>query len=301
VPLKVLSGIGWTLAILLCGVAFGRGVTRQRIDQLQWGVVLRLLGVAAAALCVIGIPSLVRGLATSTGAQDYISLLIIFPLFMALIAPAVLFTAVVGESLATELRPGMVQGVEDLSRGRLAIPEVMSGVTWGYVIGFVAAGANALLDIVLYRVFGAASIPGKVSTIYGSPVPSLYVILMIGGAIIGAFAVLYAVTTFAGWKLTGRVALILPALMTGMMFAATPDMTGASLAMAILVFAFAIWHFGFIAVLIGFWAPDVIKDGISIIASGSGEFLTVGLITLALGIAPLVLAFILYRRYRRAV
>jgi serine/threonine-protein kinase len=296
---KVVTFVGWTLAIVLCGFAFGMGVTRQRVDQLQWGTVLRLLGVSAALLALVGIPMLAKALALAQSSADFFAPLIIFPIMIAMAGSALLFTGVVGESLAKELRPSMVQGVDDVSRGRLMIPEVMTGIFWGYVIGFIAVGANAVLEMVAWRGFGVASIPGKVSLLFSMALPSAYGIAALAGGILGAFALLFAVAFFARTRLTARLALVLPALLTVAMFAISPDMTELSLGLVVLIFSFGMWHYGFLAVVIGFWVPDVIKDAVTVMRSGSSEFMAAGIITLLVGFAPLALALFLYRRYRR--
>ena len=296
---KVITGLGVTAAIVLVGFAFALGTTRQRVDELQWSTAGRLLGVAVLLLVPLVIPSVIN---SAVGGAGAILSFLIGCVFSAAIFAAVLFIAVVGESLAKERHPSAVQGLVELARGRSLPPEALTGTLWGYVFGGMIVGASALIQYAAAKVFHDPTVSGTVRDAFGLRWPSTYALLMLAGGIIASFMVLYAVALFSRWRVTSALALVLPALI----FVAITIVTlhvGQSVVggVQMVILAFVVWRYGYVAGVIAFWLPDVLTDGVAFLISGGSEFVTAGVITLTLALVPLVVAAVAYRRQTRTM
>ena len=294
---KALTGVGWTVAILLLAVAFGLGTTRQRVDDLQWRTAFRVLGVAAIMLLIAGVPMFLENVFLSADSSGFLVGFLIGCVFAAIAATAELFMAVVGESLATESHPSAVVGLDAIARGRPLPPEIVPGIVWGYIFSAMWVAASMLLRFVASRAFHFAGIAGSVSGALTAKWPTTYGLLLYATGIVGSFAVLYAVMLFYSWKLPSLVARCLPALIFAAMMSFMGNIEPVAGAVQLLVAAFVLWRYGILASALSFCAADVLSNGVALVASGSSELLTAGIITLALGLAPLGIAFLAYSKW----
>ena len=290
--------VGWLLVAALLAYAVTLSIARQRGDAVQWRPALML---SAAMIVLFGagtIPAALTNLNFGTaGVGAAIAALIGLAVFVIiLVLVLVTFTFASAESLAAEQDLPVADGVADLTRGRMNIPELATAGIAGTAIGLVIAGVEGLGDFVATSVLGRPTVLDVPEVVrYGTPLAELLPNLGISIGI--AVAVMFVQVLL--WRRRQSVALIIlaPAILLTVLMAGTDGMDVATritaFATAALV-SFAIWRYGLLA---GIVAQFIAESAWGMLAVGLSSGASLGTLVAIVGLLlPLAFGVLRYRR-----
>ena len=275
-------------------------VTRQRIDTLQWHTAGRL----AAAAVLLSVPmmwySSLDDINRNTGQtlNVVIGSIVVNLTAVAACVAAGLCAFVATESLAAEVRPGVFDGVRDLARGRLMIPEVTLAAVWGGLGGVAALGTLISVRAIAVNFMGVSILAGTPSLFdydFSPVVVGLIMSLALPAVISLLFALLLAVK-----RVPVPAAIMLVSILGSGLIGTDAthhwsSMAGRALVVAIL--AFTLWHCGFlaglVAMVVALIAPELFAVATAPEYGGHAFALA---LSFAMVFAPVVAGLVAYRR-----
>ena len=273
-------------------------VVRQRVDAMQWRLGLRFLvlyGVFVLPVTLVGAWHQAENASGGRGAMALIGALIGIGIIV-LFGGGMILAAMVGaESLAAELRPRMFDGVYDVLRGRLRIPEMAVAATYGAIAGAVALGATAVANVVAVRWF-AVAVRATVPGLLGNDPAIVSVLLELGNATFTALAICFALVAAKRVRASDAVAIaVVAVLATGLVVPRDwPGVIGMLVACAALTIV--AWRHGFLAVYVASILLVVFRQLFDLATTGSGSTFTAWIaLGTALALAPLALGLSAYR------
>jgi hypothetical protein len=207
-----------------------------------------------------------------------------------------LAVAVAGESLASESRPEMVAGLEDVANGRVLVPEVATAALIGYATGLCIL-AGMTLAILLAAQFAGVPRPGALDETYSPSFPAMSPILVLASAVMLLLPLLYALALGAWRRIPVALILTVPAILfgaAGIAFDSTPFNIAVHVAMT-LVITFVVWRQGVLAGLIAIYVVSVVPATYVLLATGQ---ILAGILGLACFAAPAVFGVLAHRRLR---
>jgi serine/threonine-protein kinase len=208
--IQALASIGMTGLLVLVIIAVITTMLRSAHDVLQWGLGVRM-GAIAGALWVLSVtlPRL-RGVTVPYSPDDVsrvarglnyvLASMLNVSMMGSVLVVAFLFVA--AESLLNEGRPDLLAGINDLSRGRLAIPEVVGALPAGYAYGFVAAAFLAVVQLIQRNVF---DVPVETELVnnagaFANAVPALGLLEPLRIAIVAIAVVMFVIALALQWR-----------------------------------------------------------------------------------------------------
>ena len=210
----------------------------------------------------------------------------------------VVFGYATGESLAAEQDLPATDGVSDLTRGQLMVPELATAAAGGLILGAFVLGLDALNQLIWGRVLGASIVPELPESLSWSvPLPTVFLGVAAGVSL--AVAVLYAHVLAMRWTRRGWVAVLAPAvLMTGLLigFDDTEMPSRIMLFLGTLAVSYAVWRYGLVAgaLVILLWdSGDTLALHLQALGPSTGAIVAM----LALAV-PFLLGVRSWRRFR---
>jgi tRNA A-37 threonylcarbamoyl transferase component Bud32 len=291
VTLAVIAGI-----VILIVVA----VRVSRNYDLEWLAMTRLvLGAGVLTIGTFGAALVRTSRGGNDGGSDTMTQMIvnagvggvIFGLFA-------IFAGALAEALAQRNRPTTAEGIDEISRGRVLVPELISGAPIGYLAAVTALLVDALINWAALKfnwAFGFS--PDDPSTAN----PVFDALSAAGMSVMTTLALLAGLMLLAGWRWTSRFGWIVPGLvMAGFAMAADADpTTAARIVINVTVISAAMWYGGFVAGLIAMLVWELGDSAVPALIAG-GPFLPAGLTGLAIILIPAALSFAARRRFERA-
>jgi serine/threonine-protein kinase len=277
-------------------------VVRQRVDAMQWRLGLRfivLYGVFVLPVTSAGAWHQAGNASGSRGTMALVGALLGIGIVVAFGGGMVLAAMVGAESLAAELRPRMFDGVYDVLRGRLRIPELTVAAIYGAIAGAVALGATAVANAAAvhwYAVAVRAAVPG----LLGDDPAIISVLAELGNATFAALAICFALVVARRLRASDAVAIaVVAVLATGIIV--PRDWLGAiGVLVACVALTTVAWRHGFLAVYVASILFVVFRELFDLATTGSGSTFTAWLaLGTALTLAPLALGVWAYRIAQR--
>ena len=285
-----LAGIGITVMLI---------VKRSAVDMLQWRMVIRFCVFAGLVAVVPLLPQLYEAVVEaridgSTG--PYINFVRDALLGAVFLGACLISVSVVGESLAYATNPASVAGLDDVSHGRLLIPEIVPAAVYGYACGALFWLADAIGPALSLRgglgAPNAPSLPFSRLPFLTEPLQSVSMSIALAGLL------LFLVAAFQHTRFVARVAVLIPATMAGLfLYSSGGSGTGvAAGVIGVFVLSVAIARYG---VLAGFVAMLVSMTGghaVTLLFAEDAQYLVAGVTLLAVFALPGLLAFVVHRR-----
>ena len=294
-----LAGFGF-LGLAIYAVVLA--ISRQRSDALQWTMARNVALATALLILPQTLVVIVRDVRSATGEttavrdSSAVGQVLGISIMFALGVGCFMMALVVAESLAHQHRPQVYTGLRELSRGRVLIPEVVTAAAWGIPVGVVLAALPFAGQWVEARLGWDVYETGVSSAFdFAFPVGLLLFTWALSaglGAIIPFFVALPR-----QWRLPLAAALALPAVLA---FAAVGNeksslFTGLGIGLGFALLAWTSWRHGVLAALVASGVGFMLPSALHLLHAG-GEYLTSGLLGVALAAAPAVLAVVVYRR-----
>jgi hypothetical protein len=293
-----ITGISVTIMVIIAIVIGVTAVARQRVDTLQWGTMLRLAIVFGAIFVVAQLPSSLNSF--QDGASSAVSNFLIGLVIVGLMGGGwLLAAATAAESLMAESNPRAFAGVEDVSRGRVIIPELASAAAIGLATGLVMDAMSRLTILVATRVFHVPT-STSVSTFFTPPTAALSVLFLYGMAPVLVVPVLAAIAIARRYRMPLPIALALPPILALGFFVGidgVPAYTSISAAVTTAIFGLVAWRYGFLAALIAAIATEM-PGLFTLFRYGGAADVNGGLMGLGLFLVPFVCGIVAYRRFR---
>ena len=292
------TGITVTIMAIIAIVIGVTAVARQRVDTLQWGTMLRLAIVFGAIFLVAQLPSSLNSL--QDGALNAVTNFIVGLIIIGLMGGGwLLAAATAAESLMAESNPRAFAGVEDVSRGRVIIPEIASAAAVGLATGLVTDAISRITVLVAVQVFHLPT-PTSVSTFFAPPTAALSVLFFYGMAPVLVVPVLATIAIARRYRVPLPAALAIPPILALGFFAGidgVPAYTGVSAALTTAVFALVAWRYGFLAAVIAAIATEI-PGLFTLFRFGGAADVNGALMGLGLFAVPFVCGIVAYRRFR---
>ena len=293
------------LALALYAIALAIG--RQRSDTLQWSMAQRttlaLTLVLAPQLVLVLVRTLSRGGAgESTAVRDgaVFGEMLGNGIALALGMGCFMMALAVAESLTHQHRPQTYAGLRELSRGRPFVPEVVTAAAWGIPAGVIFATLPLLGQWAEARL-GWDVYETGVSSVFDYSFPVIRLLMMWALGAAAGTVLLYLVALPRQWRLPLAAAVALPGLLA---LGAVGEnrasiLTALALGAGFALVAWTGWRQGVLAAAVALAVGFMLPVAIHLLRSGSGEFVSSGVIGLALAAAPAVLAIVAYRKLAR--
>ena len=290
--------IGWLLVAGLMAYAVTLSIARQREDAVQWRPALILSAAMLALFAAGAVPAAMTNLQfTPTGVGAAIAAFIGISVFVAIIVLVlVTFTFASGESLAAEQGLPVADGVADLTRGRLTIPELVTGSIAGTAIGAMIAGVEGLSEFIMSSVHGRPTVL-DVPGIVRHAIPLSELLLNFGVSIGIAVAIMFVQVLLWRRKQSQALVILAPAILLMVLMAGTDGMNVATRITAfatVALVSFAIWRYGLLA---GVIAQFIAESAWGMLAVGLSNGTSMGtLVAIAGLLLPLAIGAQRYRR-----
>ena len=264
---------GTVVVFIVCAVlvigAIILAMQRQRTDDLQWKVAARL----AIATCVL---AGIKLFANPGGiAGDSVMALIIMSTFLGGFVLAGLMVGVVsGETLANENNQQGLVGLESLSKGRIDSPEWPAATARGFAIaGILIAATTVTRWVAMQILWRGAWKPDGIA----DRLPWAFPITEVGLALLATVPIFFAVHFIARYTRRPWIAIIVPAIVVGVMSLNTttrPWILVLEPAIILAVMCWIVWRYGFLTATIAFWASEVFATAAAFVAIGNGSYVT---------------------------
>jgi hypothetical protein len=269
---------GSLIGVLVLVVGIGGVVLlikRQRYDDLRWATATRIAIASVLLLGVISVP----GTITTASGGAMVAALIMLAVGGAFFVLALVVGIVTGESLANEVNPTGLTGLESLSRFRLGAPDWLPAVMRGLAVGAVASAlVMASETIPATFMWRHDTIPDGVNQ---APVV-LLPLARLGAALCTAVGLFFAVHFILRFAKRPWIAVVVPGAILaafGVFMGSTiqPWITGLGPAVAVSILAFASVRYGFLATAVSVWTMLVLGSGIVLLATGESPFVGAGI------------------------
>jgi serine/threonine-protein kinase len=299
--LDLVAGLSWMLVVALTGYALALAIRRQRIDHVEWGTAIRLLGVASVLLALWLVPAVAREVRVTPGLSsdegEMVLMSIVFAVLGAVMLVASLFTLVAGESLAAELHPASVRGLREVALGRFLVPELPPAVAAGYAYGVLAAAVGPMVWLAT-ATLGPLPLAREVSAAFTFALPAVWALPMLGLAIVATGPLLFCTALARRLRVPAAVApLAVGALAVGLLVGGDDmhagDLLLAGIGTALVVVA--TWRHGAIAGLVATFVGLALDTPLQMMLAGNAALLPAALVNLALVCSPAALATLAWR------
>jgi hypothetical protein len=296
-----LSVLAWAVIV---GAAVGAGAVasrRARTGPLQWGPARRL-AVVNSVFAVLFVGALFiypETIPEEPGARspgDLLAMTIGIVMVFGVVIAAASLALLAGDALAQEHQPAAATGIGDVARGRLSAPELATGALAGYSAGLLLAGLIAVANWVGSRFLGQPIASG-VTDAFEFVWPSLWILGSASSALSMVPALFFGSMLARGWRLPPIAACALPAVVGAL--AVIGQQSGFEsfiLFFELLVPTLLVWRFGLLAGMICVFVRGAVPVVWALMRSGTGDFVSAGLVSAALLAVPAVLGVISYRR-----
>jgi serine/threonine-protein kinase len=253
-------------AVLIIG-AVVIAVQRQRTDELQWKVAGRL---AIATIVLAGI----RLFANPGGlnADAVLTFVVAFTFLGGIVLAGLVVGVVAGETLANESnRQGLV-GLESLSRANVRSPEWPAATARGFAIAGILAATTILTRLAAMQILwrGAWKPDGIDDALLWS-----FPITQVGLALLATVPLFFAVNFIARYTRLPWIAILVPAVVVGVMSLDTttrPWVLVLEPALILAVLSWTVWRYGFLTAAIAFWASEAFTAAVAFVAIGNGGY-----------------------------
>jgi serine/threonine-protein kinase len=278
--------------------AVGVAVRRQPHDELQWSTMIRLGCFGAGLVLATTVPTLYRDVLTYRAIGTDFADAWVMKLFMGIfmVAIATCFGAA-AESLAYQARPGITDGLRDVARLNLTIPELVPAAVYGYTFGALLTVSNAAAIFVSARLGVGRSLE------FDLPFNDTPIVGLLAGTVI-AIAVCFALLFVIGVVRTARpfikyivavsAVVYLLVVMSSSGIAQTMMLTGGA---AILLYV--LWEHGVLSAIIAFVVAYALDRSATLFQADAPRYLVDAIAAFAIAAAPGVVAFGLTRRLAR--
>ena len=299
---------GWQIAAVVVIVLLGIAavvlvVVRQRVDTMQWRLGLRFILLFGVLVLPMTIMSTLQVADEPSAAVRQMSPLVTSLIgigFLVVFGGGMLLAAMVAaESLAAEQRPRMFDGVYDVLRGRLRIPEMAVAAAWGAIAGAVALGAMAVADYTAVHALGF-NLRGGTPELLGIDPPIIAMLGDVGPSIFVALGLCFAMVAARRLRAPDAVAIGVVALIAAGLGGPHDWCEALGVIAACTVLTIVAWRRGFLAALVAAMLVIVFRPMFALATTGSGSTMTLWIaIGLAIALAPLALGASAYLVARR--
>jgi hypothetical protein len=291
--------VGTVLVIFFIGIVASIVgiVRRQPVDELQWKMMLRVLALLVA-IAIVGylaeLPETIAAMRAGVGTP--FSQMIVLAIGFAVLAAGGVCVAVAGESIAHKHFPEVGAGLSDLARGRVFLPEVVAGVSYGYAVGAVMALVTGLMVFVT-QILGIGR-PVFPPFPFGTlPFSDAAISSIIAGLAL-PFAALFVWAIVRSIRVLSKAAVFVPAALVGavhLMNSSAGTTTAVAMVTAFLL-TVALARFGLLAAMLAVMFAFEIERIVSLVQAADAHDLLHGAALVVLFLLPGVVAMVAYRR-----
>jgi hypothetical protein len=272
----------------------GTIIHRQRKDDLQWRMAVRLCG--SVGLLVVGVGLLEAVVFERSLAQ----VIMVLPMLaLGVLALMLVFTAT--ESVARERMEHSLTGMDDIATGRLVVPEALGAAVWGYIgAGVILAGREALS--LLGWVASGSPMTYRISWVFDENFPATWFTSALLGAMLLVLSIVLLIGLASAYPKLSRKPVILWSVpvavagLTGMSFRAYP-VEMLTWGYLVLVLAVVAWRSGILAGLVACTVAFGLPGTYQLLRTGEPSFVAAGVVNVLALAVPLALAMLAYRKY----
>ncbi|AHG93844.1 protein kinase (plasmid) [Gemmatirosa kalamazoonensis] len=286
------------LAVLVFSIATAVGVRRSRVDDVQWGLGLRLalpgvLALLAAMVRTVWLDASAPSTADTHGwVSETIGFVVSAPALLCALAGAL----AAAESLSHQRAPLLFAGTRDAVRARWDAPELPAAALLGTAAALLGTGLEAAVAWLAQR---AGEWSGALPNAFELTVPPLALVngILGGTLVVAAMALAFAAAAARRLPAVVPFAAVAAVATLGALPVDGPITAAYGVAWMLLL-AFVVWRFGVLAGLVAAFVYAGLPDAVALLRADTSAFALWGVVALGVLAAPSMLGAAALKRRR---